>query len=81
MKAVVVTDQAAGTAGMTPATPPRPELAGVVVALGCGTTGPSVGRRVFGLTGWTRDGALDDAVAAFKPTGRAAGKFIIRVRP
>src|SRR6059036_1489937 len=105
MKAIVVTDQAAGTAGMklverpepqpsindvavqvyasgfvntelgwpstwtdrldrdrTPSTPGH-ELAGVVTALGYGTTGLSVGQRVFGLTDWTRDGALAEYVA------------------
>jgi NADPH:quinone reductase-like Zn-dependent oxidoreductase len=105
MKAIVVTDQAAGTAGMTlversepqPAindvvvqvhasgftwdeltwpptwtdrlgrdrTPSIPghELAGVVTALGYGTTGLSVGQRVFGLTDWTRDGTLAEYIA------------------
>ena len=98
MRAIVVTDQAAGTAGMTlgerhepqaaindvvvqvhasgfvpteltwpstwtdrldrDRTPSIPghEVAGVVTALGYGTTGLSVGQRVFGLTDWTRDG-------------------------
>src|SRR5262245_14332826 len=98
MKAIVVKDQAAGTAGMTlmehsephasindvlvrihasgfvptelawpstwtdrlqrKRTPSIPghELAGVVTALGYGTTGLSVGQRVFGLTDWYRDG-------------------------
>jgi NADPH:quinone reductase-like Zn-dependent oxidoreductase len=102
MKAIVVTDQAAGTAGMTLVERPEPEaagndvlvevhasgftpgelawpsnwtdrlgrdrtpsipgheLAGVVSALGYGTTGLSVGQRVFGLTDWTRDGTLAD---------------------
>src|ERR1044071_5289461 len=97
MKAIVVTDQAAGTAGMTLVERPEPraaindvvvhvqasgfvpteltwpatrndrldrdrtpsipghELAGVVIALGYGTTGLSVGQRVFGLTDWYRD--------------------------
>jgi NADPH:quinone reductase-like Zn-dependent oxidoreductase len=105
MKAIVVTDQAAGTAGMTPAERPEPqaaindvvvqveasgfvptelewpstwtdrldgdrtpvipghELAGVVTALGYGTTGLSVGQRVFGLTDWYRDGTLAEQVA------------------
>src|SRR5947207_7758314 len=100
MKAIVVTDQAAGTAGMKLAERPEPqaaindvvvqvhasgfvpteltwpptwtdrlerdlnpsipghELAGVVTARGYGTTGLSVGQRVFGLTDWTRDGTL-----------------------
>ncbi len=105
MKAIVVTDQAAGTAGMKLAERPEPqaaindvvvqvhasgfvgtelawpstwtdrlnrdrtpsipghELAGVVTALGYGTTGLSVGQRVFGLTDWTRDGTLAEYVA------------------
>jgi NADPH:quinone reductase-like Zn-dependent oxidoreductase len=105
MNAIVVTDQAAGTAGMelvdradpqpsindvvvevhaagfvntelawpstwadrlgrdrTP-TIPGHELAGVVTELGYGTTGLSVGQRVFGLTDWYRDGTLAEYVA------------------
>jgi NADPH:quinone reductase-like Zn-dependent oxidoreductase len=105
MKAIVVTDQAAGTAGMTLTERPEPragindvivrvhasgwvstelewpstwtdragrdrtpsipghELAGVVSALGYGTTGLSVGQRVFGLGDWHRDGTLAEYVA------------------
>src|SRR4051794_55316 len=105
MKAIVVTDQAAGTAGMTLVERPEPpaaindvvvevhasgfvptemawrstwtdrrdrdrrpsipghELAGVVTALGYGTTGLSLGQRVFGLTDWHRDGTLAEYVA------------------
>src|SRR3954465_15219904 len=105
MKAIVVTDQAAGTAGMTLVERPEPpaaindvtvevhasgfvptemewpstwtdrrgrdrtpsipghELAGVVRALGYGTTGLSVGQRVLGLTDWHRDGTLAEHVA------------------
>src|SRR6201982_1873023 len=105
MKAIVVTDQAAGTAGMTLVERPEPqaaindvvvqvhasgfvptelawpstwtdrlgrdrtpsipghELAGVVTALGYGTTGLSVGQRVFGLADWYRDGTLAEYVA------------------
>src|SRR6059036_3039285 len=105
MKAIVVTDQTAGTAGMTlverperqaaindvvvqvhasgfvpteltwpstwtdhldrDRTPSIPghELAGVVTALGYGTTGLSVGQRVFGLTDWHRDGTLAEYAA------------------
>jgi len=37
---------------------PGHELAGVVSALGYGTTGLSVGQRVFGLQDWYRDGTL-----------------------
>jgi NADPH:quinone reductase-like Zn-dependent oxidoreductase len=105
MKAIVVTDEAAGTAGMTLVELPEPpaaindvvvqvhasgfvstemawpstwtdragrdrtpsipghELAGVVTVLGYGTTGLSVGQRVFGLTDWHRDGTLAEYVA------------------
>jgi NADPH:quinone reductase-like Zn-dependent oxidoreductase len=105
MKAIVATDQAAGTAGLTLVEWPEPpaaindvvvqvhgsgfvptemawsstwtdrrdrdrtpsipghELAGVVTALGYGTTGLSVGQRVFGLTDWHRDGTLAEYVA------------------
>jgi NADPH:quinone reductase-like Zn-dependent oxidoreductase len=105
MRAIVVTDRAAGMAGMklverpeskaaindvvvevhasgfvgtelswpstwtdrhdrdrTPSIPGH-ELAGVVTALGYGTTGLSVGQRVFGLTDWYRDGTLAEYVA------------------
>jgi len=105
MKAIVVTDQAAGTAGMKLVDRPAPqaaindvvvqihasgfvpteltwsstwtdrlnrdrtptipghELAGVVTALGYGTTGLSVGQRVFGFADWYRDGTLAEYVA------------------
>jgi NADPH:quinone reductase-like Zn-dependent oxidoreductase len=105
MKAVVVTDQAAGTAGMKLVERPAPqaaindvvvqihasgfvptelawpstwtdrrdrdrtpsipghELAGVVTSLGYGTTGLSIGQRVFGLADWYRDGTLAEYVA------------------
>jgi NADPH:quinone reductase-like Zn-dependent oxidoreductase len=105
MRAIVVTDQAAGTAGMTLVERPEPhaaindvvvevhasgfvptemawpstwtdradrdrtpsipghELAGVVTALGYGTTGVSVGQRVFGLADWHRDGTLAEYLA------------------
>ncbi len=105
MKAIVVTDQAAGTAGMklmerpephaaindvivqvhasgftsgeltwpstwtdrldrdrTPSIPGQ-ELAGVVAALGYGTTGLSVGQRVCGLSDSYRGGTLAEYVA------------------
>src|SRR3954447_21659795 len=105
MKAIVVTEQSAGTAGMklvkraepqaaindvvvevhasgwvstelewpstwtdrlgrdrTPSIPGH-ELAGTVTALGYGTTGLSVGQRVFGLADWHRDGTLAEYVA------------------
>ncbi|MFL5568431.1 MAG: NADP-dependent oxidoreductase [Gemmatimonadaceae bacterium] len=105
MKAIVVTDQAAGTAGMKLVERPEPkaaindvvvqvhasgfvgteltwpstwtdrvgrgrtpsipghELAGVVTALGYGTTGLSVGQRVFGIADWYRDGTLAELIA------------------
>src|SRR3954465_15054070 len=105
MRALVVTDQAAGTAGAKLVERPEPhaaindvvvqiyasgftgdeltwpstwtdrvgrdrtpsipghELAGVVTALGYGTTGLSIGQRVFGLTDWYRDGTLAEYVA------------------
>lgn len=105
MKAIVVTDQTAGTAGMKLVDRPEPraaindvivevhaagfvhtelewpstwadrafhdrtpsipghELAGVVTALGYGTTGLSIGQRVFGLADWHRDGTLAEYVA------------------
>jgi NADPH:quinone reductase-like Zn-dependent oxidoreductase len=105
MKAIVVTDQSAGTAGMKLEGRPEPtaaindvivqvhaagfvstevdwpstwtdraghdrapsilghEVAGVVTALGYGTTGLSVGQRVLGITDWHRDGSLAEYVA------------------
>src|SRR5256886_9921093 len=105
MKAIVVTDRAAGTSGMALVDRPEPpaaindvivavhasgfvptetewpstwtdradrdrtpsipghELAGVVSSLGYGTTGLSVGQRVFGLTDWHRGGTLAEYVA------------------
>ena len=45
----------------TPSVPGH-ELAGVVTALSYGTTGLSVGQRVFGLTDWTRDSTLAEYV-------------------
>jgi NADPH:quinone reductase-like Zn-dependent oxidoreductase len=42
---------------------PGHELAGVITALGYGTTGLSIGQRVFGLTDWYRDGTLAEYVA------------------
>ena len=39
------------------------EFAGVVTALGYGTTGLSLGQRVFGIADWHRDGTLAEYVA------------------
>ena len=39
------------------------ELAGVVTVVGYGTTGLSVGQRVFGITDWYRDGTLAEYTA------------------
>ncbi|MFJ4985132.1 NADP-dependent oxidoreductase [Streptomyces sp. NPDC088732] len=44
-------------------TVPGHEVSGVVAALGYGTTGLTVGQRVFGLTDWARDGSLAEYVA------------------
>jgi NADPH:quinone reductase-like Zn-dependent oxidoreductase len=105
MKAIVVTNQAAGKTGMKLVERPEPqaaindaivqvhasgfvgteltwpstwadrlgrdrtptipghELAGVVTALGYGTTGLTIGQRVFGLADWYRDGTLAEYVA------------------
>ena len=46
----------------TPSVPGH-EVAGVVAELGFGTTGLTVGQRVFGLTDWTRNGSLAEYVA------------------
>ncbi|WP_431873730.1 NADP-dependent oxidoreductase [Amycolatopsis sacchari] len=44
-------------------TVPGHELAGVVVELGYGTTGLTVGQRVFGFADWARDGSLAEYTA------------------
>src|SRR5260370_7384909 len=109
MKAIVGTDQAAGSAGVKLVERPEPqaaindvvvqihasgftgdelswpstwtdrvgrdrtpsipghELAGMVTALGYGTTGLSVGQRVFGLADWHRDGTMAQYVAIRAP--------------
>jgi NADPH:quinone reductase-like Zn-dependent oxidoreductase len=46
----------------TPSVPGH-ELSGVVAALGYGTTGLSVGQRVFGLADWARNGSLAEYTA------------------
>ena len=46
----------------TPSVPGH-ELSGVVAELGYGTTGLTVGQRVFGLTDWARDGSLAEYAA------------------
>ncbi len=42
---------------------PGHELSGVVAELGYGTTGLTVGQRVFGLADWARDGSLAEFTA------------------
>ncbi|WP_193043889.1 NADP-dependent oxidoreductase [Mycolicibacterium baixiangningiae] len=42
---------------------PGHEVSGEVVELGYGTTGVTVGQRVFGVTDWARDGTLAEYVA------------------
>jgi NADPH:quinone reductase-like Zn-dependent oxidoreductase len=42
---------------------PGHDLSGVVAELGYGTTGLSVGQRVFGLVPWTRNGSLAEYTA------------------
>ena len=50
------------------------EFAGVVSSLGYGTTGLSLGQRVFGITDWHRDGTLAEYAAVearnLAPLGR-----------
>ena len=46
----------------TPSVPGH-ELSGVVAELGYGTTGLTVGQRVFGLTDWSRNGSLAEYAA------------------
>ena len=43
---------------------PGHEVSGVVAELGYGTTGLTVGQRVFGITDWARNGSLAEYVAA-----------------
>jgi NADPH:quinone reductase-like Zn-dependent oxidoreductase len=42
---------------------PGHELAGIVTEVGYGTTGFSLGQRVFGLADWYRDGSLAELIA------------------
>ena len=46
----------------TPSVPGH-ELSGVVVELGYGTTGLTIGQRVFGMADWARDGSLAEYAA------------------
>jgi len=46
----------------TPSVPGH-EVSGVVAELGYGTTGLTVGQRVFGLADWSRNGTLAEYVA------------------
>jgi hypothetical protein len=54
----------------TPSVPGH-DLSGDVAELGYGTTGLTVGQRMFGLADWTRNG--------FAPDRRTRGKTIIQV--
>ena len=123
MKAMVVTDQAAGTAGVKLVERPEPqaaindvvvqihasgftgdelswpstwtdrvgrdrtpsipghELAGVVTALGYGTTGLSIGQRVFGLTDWYRDGTLAEYRSELNETFPGRVEYFPEIRP
>ena len=92
MKAIVVTDQAAGTAGMTLVERPEPPaearpangLAIDFVVESDRAQLSEIARRVRDGRLWANIGSvstLDDAVAAFNPTERIKGKTIIRVRP
>src|ERR1700756_5800577 len=42
---------------------PGHEVSGVVAEMGYGTTGLTLGQRVFGITDWARNGALAEYVA------------------
>jgi NADPH:quinone reductase-like Zn-dependent oxidoreductase len=59
---IVCTGAAEGLRDRTP-TIPGHEVAGVVAELGYGTTGLTVGQRVFGVTDWCRNGTLAEFVA------------------
>ena len=51
---------------------PGQDVSGVVVELGYGTTGLTVGQRVFGLIDWTRNGSLAEYSAVEAPQPRSA---------
>ena len=96
MKAIVVTDEAAGTAGMTLVERPEPSAAinDVIVeihASGFVSTEMAWPSTLSEVVQRVREGrlrtnignvaSLDDAVAALNPTERISGKPIIRVQP
>ena len=54
----------------TPSVPGH-ELSGVVAELGYGTTGLSVGQRVYGLIDWVRDGSLAEYYRVGGPQPRS----------
>src|SRR3954470_10369582 len=57
---------------------PGHELAGVVSALGYGTTGLSLGQRVLVIADWHRDGTLAEYVAIeARNLAREAGAYVI----
>jgi hypothetical protein len=74
VKAIVVTDVAVRTAGMTLAEPPEPEAAGNEVVVKVHASGFTPGELSWPGT-WT------DPLTAFNPTERIQGKTIMRVRP
>ncbi|MFD2351122.1 NADP-dependent oxidoreductase [Nonomuraea ferruginea] len=61
----------------TPSVPGH-EVSGVVAELGYGTTGLTVGQRVFGLTDWARNGSLAEYVAV---EARNLAPLLGRCRP
>jgi NADPH:quinone reductase-like Zn-dependent oxidoreductase len=65
----------------TPTTPGH-EVSGEVVELGYGTTGLTVGQRVFGVTDWCRNGTLAEfvAVEARNLAPLSAGLTTLRLR-
>src|ERR1700746_3018778 len=54
-----------------PPSVPGHDLSGVVVELGYGTTGLSVGQRVFGLADWARNGSARGGTPGGSPNPAA----------
>ena len=57
------TSRPTGSTSTSTSQVPGHELSGVVVELGHGTTGLTVGQRVFGLAEWSRNGSLAEFTA------------------